>query len=298
VLGASVSSWCAWNDYELGMMHYPSALYGANLMWSNHMPDTGESRELAARQTPKLRDRMRRLWEKPRLWSQVPEAQVRRTIPLHDACNARLNTDQWDLSGLRRGHQEYEGVPYHIIDPGSDSEAAVVVERLHRPAADFPHESRAIPVHGKLGSLIFWHVATEPGADPPHTGDGTHYPRESAELLGWYDIRFADGLTRAAEIRFGENVQAWNRGYDIDSWYKSHQPMYHALEVPAGVQPDGRPLIIWGLEWTNPRPAIPIESVVLHGAGAVPETRPGHTVSDARPMLLGITGIELPTPSD
>jgi len=299
VLGASVSSWCAWNDYELGMMHYPSALYGINLMWSNHMPAVGESRELAARQTPKLRDRMRRLWEKPRLWSQVPEARNRRIIPLRDACNASLKTDQWDLTGIRRGRQEYDGVPYHMIEPGSDGDGeAVVVERLHRPAADFLHESREIPVAGKFASLIFWQVATEPGANPPHTGDGTHYPRESAELLGWYEIRFADGLTRTAEIRFGENVQAWNRGYEIDSWYQSHQPMYHALEVPAGVQPDGRPLVIWGLEWTNPRPAVAIESVVLHGAGAVPETRPEHTVSDARPMLLGITGIELPTPRD
>jgi len=299
VLGASVSSWCAWNDYELGMMHYPSALNGINLMWSNHSPDVAQARELAARQTPKLRDRMRRLWEKPRLWSQAPEAENRRIIPMSDACNASLKTDRWDLTGALTGHREYEGVPYCIIERDVDRQAAaVVVERLHRPADEFPHQSQEIAIQARFGSLIFWQVATEAGANPPHTGDGTHYPRESAELLGWYEITFADGLTRAAEIRFGENVQVWDRGYDVDSWHKSHQPMYHALEVPAGVQPDGRPLIIWGLEWTNPRPTIPIESVVLHGAGGVPETRPEHFVSDARPMLLGITGIELPPPSD
>lgn len=295
VLGASVSSWCAWNDYELGMMHYPSALYGTNLLWSSSWPEIAAARELAARQHPKLRDRMRRLWEKPRLWSHVPEARNRVVIPIEDACNASLKTDTWDLTALRRGRQDYEGVPYHIVETEGAAEA-VVVQRLHRPENGFPHESRAIPVNGKFASLIFWHVATEPGANPPHTGDGTHYPRESAELLGWYEIRFVDGLTRAAEIRFGENIQTWNRGYDLDSWYKSHQPMYQALEVPAGVQPDGRPLVIWGLEWTNPRPAIPIASVVLRGAGGVPETRPEHYVSNARPMLLGITGIELPAP--
>jgi hypothetical protein len=298
VLGASVSSWSAWNDYELGMMHYPPALYGINLMWSSQWPDVAKARELAARQHPKVRDRMRRLWERPRLWSQAPEARGRRTVPLHGACNARLKTELWDLTGIRRGPQEHEGVLYGIIDAAGDEQAAVVVERLHRPASEFPHQSRDIPIGGRYGSLIFWQAATEQGANPPHTGDGTHYPRESAELLGWYEITFADGLTRAAEIRFGENVQAWDRGYGSDSWHKSHQPMYHALEVPAGVQPDGRPLIIWGLEWTNPRPAIPIESVVLRGAGAVPETRPEHFVSNARPMLLGITGIELPTLDD
>ena len=298
VLGASVSSWSAWNDFELGMMHYPSALYGINLMWSDHALEKGDARALVARQTPKLRDRMRRLWEKPRLWSQVAEARGRRTISIREACNTPLKADSWDLSGIRRGRQEHEGIPYEITDAAGDEQAAVVVERLHRPPSDFAHQSRAIPVGGTYGSLIFWQVATEQGANPPHTGDGTHYPRESAELLGWYGIRFADGLTRAAEIRFGENVQAWDRGYRMDDWHKSHQPMYHAIEVRAGVQSDGRPLIMWGLEWTNPRPAVPIESVVLHGAGAVPETRPEHFVSNARPMLLGITGIELPTLGD
>jgi hypothetical protein len=50
--------------------------------------------------------------------------------------------------------------------------------------------------------------------------------------------------------------------------------------------------VLWGLEWTNPRPAVKIESIRLRGAKQSPETRPKEGVSDARPMLLGITGIE------
>jgi hypothetical protein len=164
-----------------------------------------------------------------------------------------------------------------------------------------PGESAPIAVEGKYGSLIFWQVATEPGGPPAHPGDGTNFPREAAELLGWYEVTFADGLTRAVEIRYGENVRAWNEGFQLH---------YYAREVRAGTLPDGpsaslgvnkpatrpagKPLVMWGLEWTNPRPHVEITSVVLHGARALPEIRPRRKVSAARPMLLGITAIELP----
>ena len=52
---------------------------------------------------------------------------------------------------------------------------------------------------------------------------------------------------------------------------------------------------MWGLEWTNPRPAVRVESVKLYGARAMPELRrPGNGTSEARPMLLGMTAVEWP----
>ena len=167
----------------------------------------------------------------------------------------------------------------------NDDRAAVVVERLHKPAGRWPHESATISIGGKYGSLIFWQVATERGGDMAHAGDGTNHPREAAELLGWYEIRFADGLVRCAEIRYGENVLAWN---------DEGAPLYHARALPAGESEDGRPLTIWGLEWTNPRPEVEIESVVLRGAKSLPSIRYEGGTSDARPMLLGITAVEWP----
>ncbi len=286
VLGAEVSSWCAWEDFELGMIHYPSAIYSANLLWSSHWPEPVEARELAARQAPKLRDHMRRSWEKPRLWSVAVLPERKRTIPLGDARNASVKAERWDLSGIRLGQQEYGGVPFEIAGPNAEGGGiGVVVERAKTTAGGYPSVSPEIPVGGAYGSLLFWQVADSEGARPMHAGDGTHYPREAAELLGWYEIRFADTLTRQAEIRYGENVLAWDH-----SWGN----LYHAREVPAGELPDGRPLVVWGLEWTNPRPHIPIQCIIMHGAGPLPETRPEQAVSDARPILLGITAIETP----
>jgi hypothetical protein len=178
-------------------------------------------------------------------------------------------------------------VPFEITDPSeNDGRALVVVERLHRPETDFPHASKPIPVGRPLAALIFWQAASAPGGSPFHPGDETNHPQEAHELLGWYEIRYADGLTRAAEARFGRNLLAWDEGHGL---------LYHAREVEAGALPGGGPIVIWGFEWTNPRPAVPIESVTLRGAGALPELRrPEGGTSDARPMLFALTGIEWP----
>jgi len=286
VVGAEVSSWCAWEDFELGKMHYPSALYAASMLWSNNPPEGREADEATARLLPAVRDRMRRSWEKPRLWSQATSPNRKHVISIRQACNAPAKGEAWDLSGLQTGPQEYDGIPYELVEPSSnDGKTAVVVERLHKPEADYPHDSAPIPVGGNYGGLIFWQVAAERGGEPVHAGDGTNHPRESSEMLGWYEIRYADGLTRGAEVRYAENVGAWDEGYAL---------LYHAREVPAGELPDGAPLVIWGLEWTNPRPEVEIESVVLRGARAIPELRYEGSTSDAKAMLLGITAVETP----
>jgi hypothetical protein len=177
-------------------------------------------------------------------------------------------------------------LPYEIVDPdGNGGAAAIAVERLHRPEGDYPHSSGPVPIGGRYAALLFWQVATERGGVSYHAGDQTNHPRESHELLGWYGIRYVDGLTRSAEVRYGENVLAWDEGYGL---------LYHARAARAGSLPGGAPLVIYGLEWTNPRPAVEIESVRLCGAGATPELRPEGGTSDARPMLLGITAIEWP----
>ena len=67
--------------------------------------------------------------------------------------------------------------------------------------------------------------------------------------------------------------------------------LYHTREVEAGALPSGKPLTIWGFEWTNPRPAVEIESVTMHGA-RTDTGRPAGGFSEARPMLLGITAVE------
>jgi hypothetical protein len=283
VLGGEISSWCGWDDFELGLFHFPPALYAANLLWSQDLPSPEQAEAAVAHQLPRLRDRMRGSPGRRRLWSVATPTARKHVISVRAACNAPLVREGWDLSGLPPGLHEHDGIPFEILNPEeNDGRGAVLVAR--------GEAARPIPVGGTYGSLIFWQVATGRGDPAMIEPCSTTCPREQGELLGWYEIRFADGLTHAAEIRFGENVRAWNEGRGL---------LYHAHEAGAGgALPDGRPLTVWGLEWTNLRHSIPIESVTLHGARTSPESRPEGKVSDACPILLGITAVERPRLED
>jgi hypothetical protein len=284
VLGGETSSWSTWGDFGLGRLHYPSALHTANLLWSSELPPREQADAAVAHELPRLRDRMQSLPVTHRVWSVATPAASKHPISIRPACNAPLSGGDWDLSGLRPGRQEHDGLPLEIVDPAQHNGlGAVVVAR-----AGAGSEAAPIPVGGAYASLIFWQVATESG-DRPIPPYNTAYPREGAELLGWYEVRYADGLVGSAEIRYGENLRAWNEGHALP---------YHAHEVTAGRRADGSPLVIWGLEWTNPRPSIPIASVTLRGARPSPETRRQGHVSQARPLLLGITAVELPKLED
>ena len=134
---------------------------------------------------------------------------------------------------------------------------------------------------GRWASLLFVQSATGKGKEPIHAGDQTHFPRESSEFLGFYEIRFADGLVAAHDVRFDESVGSSDTG--LEGTY------YLARPIVSGRLPDGRPAVVWASEWTNPRPDVPIASVALVGS-------PGP--SDARPILIGVTAVAKPRVED
>jgi hypothetical protein len=128
---------------------------------------------------------------------------------------------------------------------------------------------------------VFVQSASAEGRPAIHAGDQTHFPRESSELLGYYEIRYEDDLVATHEIRYDETVGRWDAGLGL--------PLYFARPLVAGTLPDGRAAVVWASEWPNPRPDVPIASVTLVGS-------PGP--SKARPILFGVTGVEKPRVED
>jgi hypothetical protein len=199
-------------------------------------------------------------------------------LDIASAFNSPPRGDGWDLSGLAPGRRFVEGLPYAIADPATaGGRSAVVVSR--RPG-DEPVRA-VLPIHGRWAALVFVQSATGAGRPPIHAGDQTHFPRESAELLGTYEVRYDDGLVATHEIRYDETVGRWDRGLAL--------PYYFARPLVAGTLPDGRAAVLWASEWANPRPDVPIASVTLVGT-------PGP--SRARPVLLGVTAVEKPRVED
>jgi len=271
-LGGEVSSWGAFEEFLLGKLQAPEAAFSINLLWSSRYP----KKEVALEQAGLLMPEVRRLLSPRPAPSLVADPMRFEVLDIAPAFNHAPKGEGWDLSGLKPGRGYSHGLPYAIADPARGPSVAVVARR---PG---PEPTRAaIPATGRWASLLFLQSSTGEGRPTIHAGDQTHFPHESSELLGTYEIRFADELVLTHEIRFDETVGPWNAGVG--------RTYYLTRPVAAGRLPDGRDAIVWASEWTNPRPDVPIVSVTLVGS-------PGP--SDARPILLGVTAVEKPRVED
>jgi Glycosyl hydrolase family 20, domain 2/Glycosyl hydrolase family 20, catalytic domain len=271
-LGAEVSSWGAFEEFLLGKLQIPEAAFSINQLWSTHDP----AREAALEEVGALMPDVRRMLSSRPAPSLVADPMRLEVLDITGAFNHAPKGEGWDLTGLKPGRGYSHGLPYAIGDPGRGPSTVVVARR---PG---PDPTRVLlPVSGRWASLLFLQAATGEGRPDIHAGDQTHFPHESSELLGYYEIRFADELMLTHEIRYDETVGPWNAG--LERTYYATRP------VVSGRLPDGRAAVVWASEWTNPRPDVPIVSVTLVGS-------PGP--SDARPILLGVTAVEKPRVED
>jgi hypothetical protein len=274
LLGGEVSSWGAMEEFQLGKLQIPEALFSIGLLWSTPAPKREEAFERVARLLPQVRGHL--AGQPPPSFGADPMRFE--VLDIGSAFNHPPRGEGWDLTGLKAGEGYSEGLPYAVADPARrGGRSCAVVTR------DPGSESSVveIPIAGRWASLVFLQSATAAGRPTIHAGDATHFPRESSELLGFYEIRFADGLVAAHEIRYDETVGRWDAGLGL--------PFYFARSVAAGALPDGRKAVLWASEWPNPRPDVPIVSVRMIGS-------PGP--SSAQPILFGITAVEKPRVED
>jgi len=271
-LGGEVSSWGAFEEFLLGKLQIPEALYSVNLLWSSQAAPRAEAMDETAALLPEVR----RLLASPPLPSATADPMRFEVLDLASAFNSAPRGEGWDLSGLAPGRGYRHGLPYAIGDPARGPSAVVVARR----PGEKPTRA-ALPVSGRWASLLFLHAASAEGRPPIHAGDQTHFPRESSELLGYYEMRYADELVAVHEIRYDENVARWNVGPSLGS--------YFARPVVSGKLPDGREAVLWASEWVNPRPDVPLVCVTLVGS-------PGPFA--ALPVLFGVTAIEKPRVED
>ncbi|HUV39490.1 MAG TPA: family 20 glycosylhydrolase, partial [Planctomycetota bacterium] len=266
VLGAEISSWSAMEEFELGKMHVADALSSIHFLWCEKQPPREKLVRRVMSLLPAVREKLSGRYVPPvRL---TPERQHALDLSRH--FNTKLRGKSWDLRGLRLGRFTADGLACRL------GNGAVVVGR---PRPGKSKTAVEIPVGKRFARLVFIQSATDDGRRPVHAGDSTFFPHESSELLGVYDVCFDDGLVLEAEVRYAENVGVWNAG--LKGVY------YHARNIVAGTLPDGSPLVVWGHEWVNPRPDVPIRAIRFRGTSGGPAP-----ASKAQPLLLGITGVE------
>ncbi len=257
VVGAEVSTWCDASEYALGRNACLfNMMFSAEMLWWQHYGDRERGRVLeaiAARQ-PLLRDRLGAR-SSPSL---APGARFT-PFPF-------LGAGVLPFAGLLpQGPVELAGHPFSLAPS-----QVVAVDRSNP-------EAGPIPVGARLDSLLFLHGCHGQREYRP-TWDFADPTRPSPEdLLGWYRVLYAGGGEELVEIRYGENIAAWELQYGEDI----AATCYWAEPAWEGHDHEGRPATLYRFEWLNPHPEREIVAVQLRSAGG-----------DGEIALLALTGVQ------
>jgi len=166
-----------------------------------------------------------------------------------------------DFRDLPTGQQEFQGIPFDIISPGSNAHKTCVILSQ---AEGYAHTA-TIPVYSKAASFYLLHTSSE-----------------TEPMVGTLTIRYADGSSHSLNIQQGKNVGSWWE--PRDSKYNRDGPrIFDTLRVAWQRSVHGFPNMgAYAAGFDNPHPEREIDSLVLTaGLGQTKWMVLAATLSDA-----------------
>ncbi|WP_309569817.1 family 20 glycosylhydrolase, partial [Deinococcus sp.] len=173
---------------------------------------------------------------------------VTRTLADPDSKGWILKGPDIDLSALKTGVARLGAYTF-------DVQGAVMLRGARAAVKELP-ERATIDINRRATTLAFLHTTGWPGA-------------LAREVIGHYEIAYADGSTLNIPLEYGRNIRAWT-----DTVTSSMIP------APGftGQTRDGLSVNVPVLEWPNAKPDTVITSVTLVSEG-----------KNANPTLIGLT---------
>ena len=133
-----------------------------------------------------------------------------------------------------------------------------------------------------VSSVLFLHACSLPAQNSTAFRE-TWDNADTADLLGFYQFVYEDGLVEPAPIRYGVNILE-------AGWGKGHEPRnvaWQAELVDCGKQ-QGEPITFFAYEWVNPRFGKIVKEIRMEGISgfANPE---GKIVPSNSIVLAGVS---------
>jgi Glycosyl hydrolase family 20, catalytic domain len=249
ILGGAPSAWFATNEAGFGKDLLADLLSAAEGLWGGDAIEGRELSGLIQQMAPEIRIHFRGM---------QPPSRTERTIEpvsIASSFNAGLTekTLGVDLTAMHGGTVSLGRVPFDLS--GSGKKAVVVVGTEGANKTGLPKESGDIAIGIDATSLIFLHAAARPATNK-ESFRLIYDPEDTADLLGWYEVVYADGFVTTIPIRYGVNIQEWN-------WAaRTSARNYCSGADPVAL---GGAVNFFAYEWTNPRLGQTIASVRLKG---------------------------------
>jgi hypothetical protein len=284
IIGGAPSSWAATTEYNMCKDLLRDVVGCSSLLWSKQPLEARELSRITQARMPEAR---------PRLTGQVPPSATGDAVVPVDISswfNGQMQepTLGVDLSGLRTGRVVSGNF---VFDLGSshDGNQVVIVGTEGQKPNPLPREVGGIKIGVDATSLVFLHACAIPATNKEAYRLIWDFA-DSADLLGWYEVAYEDGLPDVIPVRYGINILEWNWGAS-----KSVNSYCYGADVVHCGQGEDSPVTFFAMEWTSPRLGKAIREVRLKGSsqfrGAVPgfENAFGEVIPNNAVLLKAIS---------
>ena len=289
IIGGAPSAWEATSEFNFGKDLMYSFLGCSNLLWSTGVMEPAQLSSTVQASIPGLR---RDLSGETTPGEAGDPASP---INISHSFNAPLRQSVFsvDLSGMRTGRIRMGNRVFDLGSAGaSGGSAMVMVGTEGKTPNRLPREVQGIRIGEDATSLIFLHACAQPATNK-EAYRLIWDMRDSADLLGWYEVVYEDGMPEVIPIRYGVNILEWN--------WRSHPNRgaycYGTDEVSCSRSGEN-PISFFALEWTSPRLGQVIREVNLKGSkgfrGAVQgfENSFGKVIPNNAVMLKAISFVK------
>lgn len=245
LLGGAPSAWFATNEFGFGKELMATFLGCSSILWSGSVPSTAG---LSA-QVQSLMSAVRE-----RLSGFTPPSQTETSV-LPIEISGHFNSDDHpplpgvDLRGMKSGALKSGSILFDL--KAIDRRHMLVVGTQGKEPSSLSTAVGGISLNISPLSLIFLHAAARPASNK-ESFRIIWDQRDTADLLGWYEVIYEDGFVTTIPIRYGVHLLEWDWQQRVaQPGNTSAKYCYEADAVDLGTE--DHPITFFAYEWMNPR---------------------------------------------
>ena len=267
--GGAPSAWASTNEFNFGKDLVLDFVGCANLLWSKHTINQTELGEIVRHSMPSIRNAFS--------GKRIPSEDGDPVVPVDISSHFNLPEDtkvfDINMSSLKGGTIQSGTKQFKLANPaGKPGNMLIAAGSYGKERNPLPGSVNGIKIGDDASSLIFLHACAIPAANQKAYFNIPNF-FDSADLLGWYEIVYEDGLKEIIPIQYGVNILEWNPGGEKsidkkegDTGSPQHAYCYEADPVSCSADMKNNPVTFFALEWVNPRFGKVIKEVNLHGS--------------------------------
>ena len=299
--GGAPSAWASTNEYTFGKDLILDFMGCANLLWSDHTINQIDMGEIVRQMMPSIRSGLK--------GTRIPSADGDPVVPVDITGNLNLTADAKvlgiNMSTLKTGKIQNETKQFNLASPsGKEGNRLIAVGSYGKDTNPLPGSLNGIKIGEDVSSLIFLHACAIPAGNQKSYFNIPNF-FDSADLLGWYEIIYEDGLKEIIPIQYGVNILEWNPGGEKsldtregDTGSPQQAYCYEADPVACSADMKNNPVTFFAFEWVNKRFGKVIREVNLHGSDNYQATQQNYGMVETAPMpgnaiiLAGISKVQ------